>query len=55
MDRLFYCYSTHLKSYLIQNGLRYLHKGVHYKTKKSFYVFQGDEIFNSLLSKWRNR
>jgi hypothetical protein len=53
MDRLFYCYSTHLKDFFVKHGLRFLHMGMHNKTQRKFYVFDGNEQLNSLLQQWR--
>jgi len=51
-NNLFYCYSYKLRNYLVENGLNYLHKGFHDKTKKWFYVFNRTEELNNLLSEW---
>lgn len=53
MDRLFYCYSYPLKEYLIKKGEKAILFAVHDKTKKRFWVFNGNEKLNSLLSDWR--
>lgn len=51
--KLFYCYSPNLKKYLCNNGLKFLHIGVHQKTKRKFWVFEGNEALNFYLSEWR--
>lgn len=47
--RLFYCYSNSLKAELKRNGFRYLHFGIHSKTHKTFWVFEGSVELNSYL------
>lgn len=47
--KLFYCYSNKLKNELLENGYRYLHSGVHNKTKKTFWVYEGNEELNQFL------
>ena len=52
-NRYFYCYSTFLKNYFLENGLRFICQGVHKKTHKSYWVFEGTDTLNELLDKWR--
>lgn len=49
MNRLFYCYSIKLKKELNNFGIKYLHSGVHNKTKKTFWVFEGTKELNDYL------
>lgn len=51
--RLFYCYSPMLKKQLTTNGFKYLHKGTHDKTNKTFWVFYGTKELNNFLQKRR--
>ena len=53
MDRLFYCYSYPLKEYLINSGEKVILFSIHEKTRKRFWVFNGNENLNNLLSIWR--
>ena len=50
-----YCYSKPLKDFLLENGLRYVLKANHDKTKKMYWVFEGCKKIDNLLSEWRLR
>ena len=54
-NRYFYCYSKPLKEFLLENGERYIVKSVHEKTKKKYWLFEGTEKLNKLLTEWRLR
>lgn len=55
MNRYFYCYSYPLKTFLIENGLRYITHSVNQNTQKKFWVFEGTDELNRLLDVWRVR
>jgi len=54
-DRIFYCYSINLKTFLVDNGEKYISKEIHKKTNKTFWCFFGTENLNRLLSIWRDK
>lgn len=54
-NKYFYCYSKPLKDFLLENGLRYVLRATHDKTKKKYWVFEGTDELNKLLSEWRLR
>ena len=43
MDRYFYCYSYPLKEFLLSNGQVSIVAGIHPKTHKKYWVFNGTE------------
>lgn len=51
--KYFYCYSTNMKKFFCDNGLRYITKSVHDKTKRTFWVFESSDRVTELLNKWR--
>lgn len=53
MDRYFYCYSYPLKEFFIKNGLSYITVAVNQSTSKRYWLFEGTEKLNSLLTQWR--
>ena len=53
LEKYFYCYSRPLKQYLCENGIRFITKSTHDKTKKSYWLFEGTEKLNKLLDEWR--
>ena len=55
MNKYFYCYSRPLKMYLCRNGEKYITKSIHVKTKKAYWVFEGTDSLNKLLTEWRLR
>ena len=55
LEKYFYCYSRPLKQYLYENGIRFITKSIHDKTKKSYWLFEGTEKLNKLLDEWRLR
>ena len=55
MNRYFYCYSWPLKEFLINNGQSSVVAGMHPKTNKRYWVFEGTEKLNSLLTEWKLR
>ncbi len=55
MNKYFYCYSWPLKEFLIKNGQTSIVAGKHPKTDKKYWVFEGTEQLNSLLTEWKLR
>ena len=55
MDRYFYCYSYPLKEFLLSNGQASIVAGIHPKTHKKYWVFNGTEQLNNLLTEWKLR
>ena len=55
MDRYFYCYSYPLKEFLLSNGQASIVAGIHPKTHKKYWVFDGTEQLNNLLTEWKLR
>jgi len=54
LEKLFYCYSKPLKDFLVASGCFYFTSAIHNETKKKFWLFNGTEKLNSLLSVWRD-
>ena len=54
-NKYFYCYSKPLKDFLLENGLRYVLKAKHDKTKKMYWVFESCKKIDKLLTEWRLR
>ena len=44
-----------VKDFLLGNDLRYIIKSVHEKTNKKYWLFEGTEQLNQLLTEWRLR
>jgi hypothetical protein len=44
-----------LKDFFVENGLRYIVKAIHEKTKKKYWVFESSEKIDELLTEWRLR
>ena len=42
-------------SFLLSNDERYIIKSIHEKTKKKYWLFEGTDELNKLLSEWRLR
>lgn len=55
MNKYFYCYSWPLKEFLISNGQNSIVSGIHPNTGKKYWVFEGTEILNNLLTEWKLR
>lgn len=55
MDKYFYCYSYPLKEFLIDNGQISIVAGRHPSTNKKYWVFNGTEQLNNLLTEWKSR
>ena len=51
MSNKVYIYNPAQARYYIQNGMRVLSVGVHYKTHKAFWVFDFDET-KEIYEKW---
>ena len=43
------------KEFLLENGEKYIVKSVHEKTNKKYWLFEGTEQLNKLLTEWRLR
>ena len=54
MSNKVYIYNPKQASFYINNGMRVLNTGVHYKTKKVFWVFDIYET-EAVYSEWCNR
>jgi hypothetical protein len=52
MDKLFYCYSKRLKGFIESNGISYLSKGLHAKSKRPFYLYLVTEELDRVLKRW---
>lgn len=55
MNKYFYCYSYNLKTFLLENGHRFITSSVNPKTNKKFWIFEGTNELNHLLDVWKNR
>lgn len=53
--KYFYCYSNPLKDYFLENGLKYVLRATHDKTKKQYWVFESCKKIDELLIEWRLR
>jgi hypothetical protein len=53
MNKYFYCYSFPLKEFLLNNNQKSIVAGIHPNTNKKYWVFEGTEKLNSLLTEWR--
>lgn len=53
--KIFYCYSTNLKKFLVENGHNYLRVAIHPKTDKAYWEFEGTVELNGLLEVWKVR
>lgn len=53
MNKYFYCYSWPLKEFLIKNGQASIVSGIHPTTNKKYWVFDGTDELNNLLTKWK--
>jgi hypothetical protein len=52
-SKLFYCYSTNLKRFLIEdNHIKYLSKGINDKTKRYFWLFERTDKLKKCLDIW---
>lgn len=54
-NKYFYCYSKPLKDFLVKNDEIYIIKAVHERTKKKYWLFEGTNTLNKLLTEWRLR
>lgn len=54
MDSLMYCYNPIKKNFICNMGIKYIDKGVHLKTNKTFWIFARDEKLDMVLDKWRD-
>lgn len=53
--KYYYCYSKPQKDFFKENGLNEILFAIHPKTRKRYWVFNGDEKLNILLKEWRLR
>ena len=53
MNRYFYCYSYPLKEFLIKNGLKFITAAINQSTNKRYWLFEGTDELNMLLTQWR--
>ena len=53
--KYFYCYSTPLKDFILENGERFILKATHDKTHKQYWVFESSKKIDELLAEWRLR
>lgn len=52
MDKVFYCYSKRLKGFVESNGISYISKGLHAKSKRPFYLYLVTEELDKVLKRW---
>lgn len=52
MEKLFYCYSKRLKGFIESNGVSYVSKGLHSKSKRPFWLYGVDENLDLILKRW---
>jgi hypothetical protein len=53
MDKkLFYCYSKRLKGFIESNGIRFETKGLHFKSKRPFYLYIVTKELDRVLKRW---
>ena len=55
MSQYFYCYSWPLKEFLVNNGQGSIVSGIHPATNKKYWVFNGSQELNLLLTEWKKR
>jgi len=55
LEKMFYCYSKPLKDLLIESGCNCIADSIHSRTKKMFWIFNGTEKLNDVLTIWRSR
>lgn len=55
MKKYFYCYSYPLKEFLINKDFEIVVAGIHPKTSKKYWVFEGTEQLNNSLTEWKLR
>jgi len=51
--KVYRCYSNNLKEFLISGGLRYLVIALDIVTKKTFWLFEKTDKFESLMNQWQ--
>jgi hypothetical protein len=53
-NKLFYCYSKKLKGFIESNGISYLSKGLHSKTKRPYYLYMVTPELDVVLKRWND-
>lgn len=54
-EKYYYCYSYPLKSFIMDNGEKYILKAVHNESKKMYWVFERNQKLDRLLTEWQSR
>lgn len=52
-NKYYYCYSYPQKKYLMDNGQKYIIKGVHPNSHKIYWVFERNNSLDVLLNNWK--
>lgn len=55
LNKYFYCYSYPLKEFLLSNGQVSILHAKHPSTDKKYWVFEGNDNLNKLLTDWKLR
>ena len=55
MGAYYYCYSPKQMRYLEANGVHKVNEGVHFRTRKTFWVYEQTEDLSYLLARWTLR
>ena len=53
--KLFTCYSTNLRDFISNKGIKSKITGLHPKTKCQFWVYIEDEVLDKCLKEWKLR
>lgn len=53
--KYYYCYSYPLKSFIMDNGERYVLKAIHPESQKQYWVFERNMNLDKLLAEWQSR
>lgn len=51
-NKVFYCYSKRLKGFIESNGVAYLTKALHPKSKRPFYLYLVTPDLDKILKRW---
>lgn len=49
----FYCYNARLRRFLHENGLKWINKGVHFKTQMPFWIFERSDKLDFLMKEYK--